>query len=221
MESNNSKPIRVLIADDHAVVRKGLQMFLAAEPGIELVGEAANGREAIAKSKELVPDVVLMDVMMPQIDGIAATFEIKQHCPGTEVIILTSFGEEENVMAALQAGAIGYLLKDAQEDTLIEAIKATYRGEPHFNQEVLHHLVKRLGTPAQPSPLEDLTERELDVLRLLARGLSNKEIARSLGLSEGTVKVHVSNVLNKLGVSSRTQAAMAALEMGLVTLSQH
>jgi DNA-binding NarL/FixJ family response regulator len=216
----NAESIRVLIVDDHAVVRKGLQMFLAAEPSIELVGEATNGRDAIAKAKELVPDVVLMDVVMPQVDGIVATQEIRRHCPGTEVIILTSFGEEDNVVAALQAGAIGYLLKDAQEDTLVEAIKAAYRREPHLNQDVLHHLVKRLRAPAQPLPAEDLTERELDVLRLVAQGLSNKEIARSLGLSEGTVKVHVSNILNKLGASSRTQAAMMALQMRLVTLSQ-
>jgi NarL family two-component system response regulator LiaR len=215
----NAESIRVLIVDDHAVVRKGLQMFLAAEPSIELVGEAANGRDAIAKAKKLAPDVVLMDVVMPQVDGIAATQEIRRHCPGTEVIILTSFGEEENVVAALQAGAIGYLLKDAQEDMLVEAIKAAYRGEPHFSQRALHQLMKRLGAPDQPSPVDGLTERELDVLRLVTHGLSNKEIALSLGLSKGTVKVHVSNVLNKLGASSRTQAAMMALQMGLITLS--
>ncbi|MEJ2556392.1 MAG: response regulator transcription factor [Anaerolineae bacterium] len=215
----NAESIRVLIADDHAVVRKGLQMFLAAEPRIELVGEAADGRDAIAKARKLTPDVVLMDLMMPQVDGVEATYEIKRHCPRTEVIILTSFSEEENVVAALQAGAIGYLLKDAQEDVLVEAIKAAYRGEPHFSQPALHQLMKRLGAPDQASPVDGLTERELDVLRLVAHGLSNKEIARSLGLSKGTVKVHVSNVLNKLGASSRTQAAMMALQIGLITLS--
>jgi NarL family two-component system response regulator LiaR len=215
----NAELIRVLIVDDHAVVRKGLQMFLAAEPSIALVGEAANGRDAIAKARELAPDVVLMDLVMPQVDGVEATCEIKRHCPRTEIIILTSFSEEENVVAALQAGAIGYLLKDAQEDMLVEAIKAAYRGEPHFSQPALHQLMKRLGAPDQASPVDGLTERELDVLRLVAHGLSNKEIAHSLGLSKGTVKVHVSNVLNKLGASSRTQAAMMALQMGLITLS--
>ncbi len=220
MESKNAKSIRVLIADGHAVVRKGLRTFLAAEPSIEVVGEAVNGRDAIAKARKLAPDVVLMDLVMPEVDGIEATYEIKRHCPGTEVIILTGFSEEDNVVAALQAGAIGYLLKDAQEDTLVEAIKAANRGEPHLNQKAFHQLVRRLGALTQPSPANGLTERELEVLRLMAHGLSNKEIAHLLGLSQGTVKVHVSNVLNKLGAASRTQAVMMALQMRLITVSQ-
>ena len=205
-------PIRVLIADDHSVVRQGLRMFLALDTELEVVGEAADGAEALCLARELKPDVVLMDLIMPVIDGIAATGAIRRELPDIEVLALTSVLEDASVIGAVRAGAIGYLLKDTSSDDLCRAIKAAASGQVQIEPRAAARLVHEVRGPEKP---EDLTERETDVLRLLAQGQSNKEIAHSLNVSEKTVKTHVSNILNKLGVSSRTQAALHAARIGL------
>jgi NarL family two-component system response regulator LiaR len=209
--------IRILIADDHAVVRQGLQMFLGLDPELEVVGEAADGAETIQQTKELMPDVVLMDLKMPGIDGITATREIRRQLPEVEVIALTSVLEDKAVVEAVRAGAIGYLLKDTQAEELCRAIKAAYAGQVQLSPIAAERLMRELRAPESP---EKLTERETDVLRLLAKGKANKEIAWELSISETTVKTHVSNILMKLGVPSRTQAALYAVREGLVSLEE-
>ena len=206
--------IRILIADDHAVVRQGLQMFLGLDPELEVVGEAADGAETIQQAKTLIPDVVLMDLKMPGIDGITATREIRRQLPEVEVIALTSVLEDSAVVESVRAGAIGYLLKDTQADELCRAIKAAYAGQVQLSPMAAERLMRELRAPESP---EKLTERETDVLRLLAKGKANKEIAWELSISETTVKTHVSNILMKLGVPSRTQAALYAVRVGLVS----
>lgn len=206
-------PIRVLIADDHSVVRQGLRMFLGADPEIEIVGEARDGAETLRLVRALAPDVVLMDLLMPVMDGIAATAAIRRELPDTEVVALTSVLEDASVVDALRAGAIGYLLKDTEAHELRRAIKAAAAGQVQLSPKAAARLM-RDTTPAQA--LEPLTERETDVLRLLAQGQSNKQIAHDLNIGEQTVKTHVKHVLEKLGVSSRTQAALYAVRMGLV-----
>ena len=205
--------IRVLIADDHSVVRKGLRMFLGLDPELEVVGEATNGGEAVQMARELRPDVVLMDLVMPGMNGIAATEVIRGELPSTEVLALTSVLEDELVVGAVRAGAIGYLLKDLQGDELCRAIKAAAAGQVQLSPQAAERLLQGIRTPERP---EDLTKREYEVLRLLARGLSNKEIAHHLKLGEKTVKTYVSNILVKLGVQSRTQAALYAARLGLL-----
>jgi two-component system, NarL family, response regulator LiaR len=205
--------IRVLVADDHSVVRKGLRSFLGLYSDLEIVGEAADGEEAVRMAKELRPDVVLMDIKMPRMDGIEATGAIRQALPDTEVIALTSVLEDASVVGAVRAGAIGYLLKDTEADDLCRAIKAAAAGQVQLSPQAAARLMREVRAPESPEPL---SERETDVLRLLARGQSNKEIAQSLTLSEKTVKTHVSNILAKLGVPSRTQAALYAVRIGLV-----
>jgi len=206
--------IRILIADDHAVVRQGLQMFLGLDPELEVVGEAADGAETIQQAKALLPDVVLKELKMPGIDGITATREIRRQLPEVEVIALTSVLEDNAVVEAVRAGAIGYLLKDTQADELCRAIKAAYAGQVQLSPMAAERLMRELRAPESP---EKLTERETDVLRLLAKGKANKEIAWELSISETTVKTHVSNILMKLGVPSRTQAALYAVRVGLVS----
>lgn len=206
-------PIRVLLVDDHAVVRKGLRTFLAYDPDLEVVGEAADGAEALARARELTPDVVLMDLLMPGMDGIAATAAIRHECPETEVLALTSVLEDGSVVGAVRAGAIGYLLKDTQADALCQAIKAAAAGQVRLTPKAVARLVRAVGATDAPEPL---TERETEVLRLLAAGQSNKEIARSLHNTEQTIKSHVSRILAKLGVRSRTQATLYAIRTGLV-----
>lgn len=205
--------IRILLVDDHSVVRQGLRMFLSLDPDLEVVGEAANGAEALRLAHELKPDVVLMDLLMPVMDGIAATAAIRQELPDTEVIALTSVLEDASVTGAVRAGAIGYLLKDTQAEELVRAIRAAANGQVQLAPEALARLMREVRAPESP---ETLTERETDVLRLLAEGQSNKEIARSLHIGEKTVKTHVSSILSKLGVPSRTQAALYAVRIGLV-----
>lgn len=207
--------IRILIADDHSVVRQGLRMFLGLDPELEVVGEATNGAEAVRMARELQPNVVLMDLLMPVMDGVAATTAIRHDQPDVEVLALTSVLEDASVVGAVRAGAIGYLLKDTQADELRRAIKAAADGQVQLSPKAAARLLREVRTPEAPS-LDALTERETDVLRLLARGLANKEIARSLRIGEKTVKTHVSNILAKLGVQSRTQAALTAMRMGLV-----
>jgi DNA-binding NarL/FixJ family response regulator len=209
--------IRILIADDHSVVRQGLRMFLALDPELEIVGEAADGAEAVRLAKTLTPDVVLMDMLMPVMDGIAATAEIRRDLPDTEVIALTSVLEDTAVVGAVRAGAIGYLLKDTQADELRLAISAAAAGQVQLSPPAAARLLREVRTPETVAPTA-LTERERDVLRLLARGKANKEIALELFIGEKTVKTHVSNLLSKLGVQSRTQAALYAAQNGLADL---
>ncbi|MFL5732976.1 MAG: response regulator [Chloroflexia bacterium] len=207
-------PIRVLIADDHNIVRKGLSTFLNLQSDLEIIGEAGDGEEAVQIAQQLKPDVVLMDIKMPRMDGIAATAVIRRELPDTEVIALTSVLEDASVVGAIRAGAIGYILKDAEADELVRAIKAAAAGQVQLSPQAAARLVREVRAPEGNEPL---SQRELDVLKLLGEGNSNKEIAQSLSLSEKTVKTHVSNVLGKLNVPSRTQAALYAVRIGLVS----
>jgi DNA-binding NarL/FixJ family response regulator len=210
-------PIRILIVDDHSVVRQGLRMFLGLDPELEIIGEAQDGAEALQKVRELKPDVVLMDLLMPVMDGITAIGAIRRETQDVEVIALTSVLEDASVVGAVRAGAIGYLLKDTQADELCRAIKAAAAGQVQLSPKAAARLMREVRAPESP---EALTERETDVLRLLAQGQSNKEIAHALNIGEKTVKTHVSNVLGKLGVQSRTQAALYAVRIGLVPAEQ-
>ncbi len=210
------EPIRVLLVDDHAVVRRGLRGFLELQDDIEVVGEAGDGVAAIAEAKRLEPDVVVMDIVMPELDGIGAIAGIKRERPGTEIVALTSFIEEDKVTAALEAGASGFLLKDAEADEVAAAIREAHAGEVHLDPAVTRLLTERLRRKARQEPVEPLTERELEVLGLLGKGRSNKEIAFELSITERTARTHVSNILGKLGLSSRTQAALYAVEHRLV-----
>lgn len=206
--------IRILIVDDHSVVRQGLRMFLSLDPELEVIGEASNGQEAIEMVKSLKPDVVLMDLLMPVMDGITATQIIRKDHIDTEVLALTSVLEDASVVNAVRAGAIGYLLKDTQADELCRAIKAAAAGQVQLSPRAAERLMREIRAPESP---EKLTERETEVLRLLATGKANKEIAAEMHISETTVKTHVSNILMKLGVPSRTQAALYAVRIGLVS----
>ena len=209
--------LRILIADDHHVVRQGLRAYLRVDPELEVVGEAENGAEAVGLARRLRPDVVLMDLIMPELDGIAATRQIRGELPDTEVMALTSVLEDASVVEAVRAGAIGYLLKDTRAPQLREAIKAAARGQVQLSPKAAARLMREVAAPERP---EALSEREIEVLRLLARGRANKEIARDLSIAEKTVKTHVSSILGKLGVQSRTQAALYAGRIGLVPLDQ-
>jgi DNA-binding NarL/FixJ family response regulator len=209
--------VRILIADDHHVVRQGLRTFLSLDPALEVVGEAADGAEAVRLAQQLRPDVVLMDLVMPELDGIAATQLIRRELPDTEVVALTSVLEDASVVGAVRAGAIGYLLKDTKPRELRRAIKAAAAGQVQLSPQAAARLMREVVAPERP---ETLSEREVEVLRLLARGRANKEIARDLGIAEKTVKTHVSSILGKLGVQSRTQAALYAGRLSLVPLEQ-
>jgi NarL family two-component system response regulator LiaR len=208
--------IRILLADDHAVVRQGLRMFLGLDAELDIVGEAADGAEAVRLAAALKPDVVLMDLVMPGMDGIAATRTIRSQLPDVEIIALTSVLEDASVVGAVRAGAIGYLLKDTQADELCRAIRAAAAGQVQLSPQAAARLMRELNTPAPPA-LAVLSERETEVLRCLARGRSNREIAAQLQIGETTVKTHVSNVLAKLGLASRTQAALYAVQTGLLS----
>jgi DNA-binding NarL/FixJ family response regulator len=208
-----TEPIRILIADDHSVVRQGLRMFLGLDDELAVVGEAENGAEALQMAHDLRPDVVLMDLLMPVMDGIAATERIRRELPDVEVLALTSVLEDNAVIGAVRAGAVGYLLKDTEADELRRAIKAAAAGQVQLSPQAAARLLREVRAPESP---ETLTEREADVLRLLATGRANKEIAAELHIGEKTVKTHVSNILAKLGVHSRTQAALYATRIGLV-----
>lgn len=214
----NERPtITIVIADDHEMVRRGLRMTIAAEPDLVLLREATTGREAVRLAAELLPTLVLLDVQMPDMDGVAAAQTIRQAQPSTAVVMLTSFAEDAQLYAALDAGVIGYLLKDISGDDLVEAIRGAVRGEPQLHPSIALRLMRRRSTTGDP--FADLTERERDVLKTLARGFSNKEIAQALFLTETTVKGYVSTVLSKLGVSDRTQAALIAVRHGLVKMA--
>lgn len=204
---------RILIVDDHAVVRQGLRMFLALDESLEIVGEARNGREAVDLAVRLAPDVVLMDLLMPEMDGITAIRELRQKAPDTEIVALTSVLEDASVVGAVRAGAIGYLLKDTQAEELCRAIHAAAAGQVQLSPEAAARLMRELRGPG--SGVDALSEREREVLALLAQGLSNREIGERLSITEKTVKSHVGGVLSKLGVHSRTQAALVAWQAKL------
>ncbi|MDQ2708220.1 MAG: response regulator transcription factor [Actinomycetota bacterium] len=210
-------PVRVLIVDDHSVVRQGLRMFLALDPDLEVVGEAADGAEAISFARALTPDVVLMDLLMPGTDGITATAIIRAEVPTTQVLALTSVLEDGSVVDAVQAGAIGYLLKDTQAEQLCSAIKAAASGQVQLAPEAAARLMREVRAPDSP---QTLTSRETEVLCALATGLTNREIGRTLHIGERTVKTHVSHLLAKLGLQSRTQAALHAVRVGLVAQTE-
>jgi DNA-binding NarL/FixJ family response regulator len=221
--STSARRLRVLLADDQRLVRSGFRMILRSDPGLEVVGEAGDGVEALAEAKRLNPDVVLMDVRMPKLDGIEATRRLMRLPDPPRVLVLTTFDLDEYVFAALRAGASGFLLKDAPEEQLLAAVRVAADGGALFSPAVTRRLIERfvaLGDPAPPPGLEDLTAREVEVLRLLARGHSNAEIAGQLVVSEHTVKTHVARVLGKLGLRDRTQAVVAAYESGLVRPGQ-
>lgn len=204
--------IRILIADDHFVVRQGLAALLAPRNGMQVVGEAATGKEAVALARTLQPDVILMDMVMPEMEGPEAIALIRQDNPNARILVLTSFGESKQVSAAIQAGALGYLLKDSSPDDLLYAVRSVHRGSLVLTQDLIVKLIQ----PQPAAALDQLTERETDVLRLLAQGQSNQEIARNLNISMTTVRSHVSNILSKLNVSNRTQAALVAQERQLL-----
>ena len=204
--------IRVLVVDDHAIVREGLRTFLSLQDGIEVAGEAGDGREAIIQAERLRPDVVLMDLVMPEVDGVQAMRELRERVPGARVIVLTSFLEDDRLLPAIRAGAAGYLLKNVEPSELARAVRTADAGEALIDPAVAARLVDALASDHRPE--QPLTAREQDVLELLARGYANKRIARELGIAEKTVKTHVSHVLAKLGVSDRTQAALYATRAG-------
>lgn len=219
-ERVGGKPIRVLIADDHAVVREGLRAFLELQDGIAIVGEVADGEEALAAAARLRPDVVLMDLVMPKLDGVGAMRELRRLLPSVRVLVLTSFSTDDRVLPAIQAGAAGYLLKSVEPAELLRAVRAAHAGEAIIDPAVAPRLVAAIANP--PASRDDhggrLTGREQEVLALIARGFANKRIALELGISEKTVKAHVGHLLAKLGVADRTQAALHAVRTGLVGL---
>ena len=218
--------IRILLADDQALFREGLHTLLSLQPGLEVIGEAANGEEAVRLAEALHPDVVLMDLQMPLLDGVAATRQLRAALPACRVIVLTTFDDDDYIFEGLRAGAVGYLLKDTPSARLADAIRAAARGESFLEPSVAAKVVAEFtrlsaasgaAVPLAAQPLaEPLSDRELEVVRLVAQGASNKEIAAALFLAEGTVKNHLTNILGKLGVTDRTQAALKAKELGLV-----
>ena len=228
-----TETIRVLLVDDHAIVRDGIRSLLATEPGIEVVGETDNGRDAIAKADSLQPDVILMDLVMPEMDGIEAIRRIVAQRPEARILVLTSFTADDKVFPAIKSGAMGYLLKDSGSDELVLAIHQVHRGEASLHPKIARMLLEEIkgeqpakGTspapcvPEQRAPVEPLTEREVAVLKLVAQGRSNREIADQLVIAEGTVRTHVSNILGKLHLASRTQATLYALREGLASLDE-
>ncbi len=213
------KPIRVLIADDHPVVRRGLKSLLNTEPEFECIGEAVDGREAVEFAKTLQPDVILLDLVMPQMDGLEAIKHIKAENGNAKILVVTSFAEDNKVFPAIKGGAQGYLLKDAPPEMLLQAIKDVHQGQSSLHPTIARKLIKELNQPPDLPPTKDpLTDRELTVLKLVARGLTNQDIAKELSLSEGTVRFHISNILSKLHLANRTQAALYALQEGLSSL---
>jgi two-component system, NarL family, response regulator LiaR len=208
-------PIRVLVADDHAVVREGLRTFLSLQEGIEVVGEAGDGEAAVREAEIRRPDVILMDLVMPRLDGVGAMRELRRRMPECRVIVLTSYAQDDRLLPAIQAGAAGYLLKDAEPREIARAVRAAHAGEALLAPAIAARLVAAIAQPAGARPTQRLTPREREVLALIGRGLPNKRIARELGVSEKTVKTHVGHVLAKLGVTDRTQAALHAVREGL------
>jgi len=218
-EQGDMCPIRVLIVDDHAIVRKGICALLATESQIEVVAEASNGREAVEKAQALGPDVILMDIVMPEMDGLEAIHHIIEHQPEIRILVLTSFASVDMVLPAIKAGALGYLLKDSGPEELVRAINQVHCGQSSLHPAIARKLLQEISHPSAHGPDSDsLTEREVTVLKLVAQGCSNREIANQLTVSEATVRTHVSHILAKLELSSRTQAALYALRKGLASL---
>ncbi len=215
------KKIKVLIADDHTILRKGLRLLLSNTEKFELVGEAENGFEAVELTTKLLPDIVLIDLVMPGMNGIEAIREIKLKSPQMPILVLTSFAEEENVFPAIKAGAMGYLLKDSPPEQLLKAIEDVYHGQSFLHPSIAYMVLKEIKHPAHLPPTENpLTEREMEVLKCIARGLSNTDIATKLSISEWTVRTHTRNILDKLHLANRVQAALYALREGIITLSE-
>ena len=211
--------IRILICDDHAVVRRGLRSLIGVNTDMELVGEAADGEEAVSMAKKLKPDVIIMDLIMPRKSGIDATTEIKKTTPDAKILVLTSFSDDNNVFPAIKAGASGYLLKDSSPEELLQAINDVHQGKSSLHPVIAKKVIQELHQPSDLPPTEyPLTAREVDVVKYVAQGLSNQDISRKLKIKEGTVRIHVGNILNKLQLANRTQAALYALREGLADL---
>ena len=218
-----SESIQVLIADDHPVVRKGLRLLLTSEPGLEMVGEAADGVEAIEAYQHHQPDVLLLDLQMPRKGGLDVIRELHQTFPKARILVLTSFSEDEKVFSAIKAGAMGYLMKDATPEAIVQSIREVYQGRPSLHPDVAYKLMRELNRPDTdlPPTEEPLTGREVDILRLVAKGLSNQQIADRLVISERTVRTHISHILDKLHLANRTQAALFALRQGFASLDEN
>lgn len=217
--AKTSPVIRVLVVDDHAIIRKGIRAVLELVPDIEMAGEAENGKQAIQMDRELHPDVILMDLMMPEMDGIECIRQIKDHRPAARILVLTNFAGEENIFPAIKAGAMGYHLKDSSPEALIEAIRQVNQGVASLHPSIAKKVLDELQHVDKQQPSDEpLTQREVEVLRLIAQGCENRDIAEKLVISEATVRTHVSNILGKLHLASRTQAALYALREGLASL---
>jgi DNA-binding NarL/FixJ family response regulator len=215
-----SKTIKILICDDHAIVRIGLSFLIGANHDMELVGEAVDGEEAVAMAKKLKPDVIIMDLVMPRKDGVTAISEIKKNNQDARILVLTSFSDDKNVFSAIKAGASGYLLKDSSPEDLLQAINDVYQGKSPLHPVIAQKVIQEMHKPTDLPPTDDpLSAREVEVLQNVAQGMSNQEIARTLKIKEGTVRIHVGNILNKLQLSNRTQAALYALREGLAELN--
>ena len=217
----SSDTVTVLIVDDHQIVRRGITTFLETEPGIEVLGEAENGREAVTLAQELEPDVILMDLVMPEMDGIEAIRQIRSQQSKSQILVLTSFSSDDKIFPAVKAGALGYLLKDTSPEELTRAIRQATEGHATLNPTVASRLLREFSSETEPAtPIEPLTEREIEVLGLITRGLTNEQIGEKLFISEATVRTHVSHILGKLNLANRTQAALWALRKGLVALNE-
>jgi NarL family two-component system response regulator LiaR len=223
-EVNPTAVIKVLIVDDHAIVRDGIRSLLSTIPDIDVIGEASDGTKAVTSAYRLQPDIILMDLVMPEMDGIEATRQIIDHNPDARILVLTSFSTDDKIYPAIKAGALGYILKDSDSEELVRSIREVERGESSIDPKIARKLLKEMSEPPpqpkQTSLVEPLTEREEEVLKLVAQGKSNQEIAEQLVISEGTVRAHVSNILGKLHLASRTQATLYALRKGLASLDE-